>query len=117
LPHPLVPTTSTHKKNKTTTKHIPKKLHPHEPTQFSSLLHKSTTTPLDDKRKTSNGFWCLDTYRTFSIHTLNLNSGILYTIPGYTTFVWVGSMSLHPLFCLPISISNKYTTHALQIAP
>lgn len=117
LPHPLVPTTSTHKKNKTTTKHIPKNLHPHEPSQFPSLLHKSTTTPLNDKRKTNGGFWCLDIDRTFFIHTLNPNSGILYTIPSYTTFVWVSSMSLHPLFCLPISISNKYTTHAPQIAP
>jgi hypothetical protein len=87
------------------------------PTQFPSLLHKSTTTPLNDKRKTNHDFWCLDTGKTFFVHTLNPNSGILYTILGYTTCVWVGSMSLHPLFCLPISISNKYTTHAPQIAP
>jgi hypothetical protein len=92
-------------------------LHPYEPTQTPSLLHKSTTAPLNDKRKTNIDIWCLDTYRTFFIHTLNPNSGILYAIPSYTTFVRVGSMSLHPLFCLPISISNKDTTHAPQIAP
>jgi hypothetical protein len=84
---------------------------------FLYSFNKSTTTPLNDKRKTNIDIWCLDTDRTFFVHTLNPNSGILYAIPCYTTFVWVGSMSLHPLFCLPISISNKDTTHAPQIAP
>jgi hypothetical protein len=69
------------------------------------------------KIKTNGDFWSLDTYKTFLVHTLNPNNGILYIIPSYINFAWVGSMSLHPLFCFPISISNKYTTHAPQIAP
>jgi hypothetical protein len=40
-----------------------------------NFLHKSTTTPLNDKRKTKGGFWSLDTNRTFFVHTLNHNVG------------------------------------------
>jgi hypothetical protein len=74
----LAPTSSTHKKNKTTTKHIPKVLHLHEPIPFPLFLHKSTITPLNDKRQTNNGFWHLNTS-----HTLNPNNKIPNPFLGY----------------------------------
>jgi hypothetical protein len=55
-----VPITSIHhekiSRKKTTTRHISKILHHHEPRPFSSFLHKLITIPLNDKRQTSNGF-------------------------------------------------------------
>lgn len=55
----LVPTTPTHKKNKTNIKLIPKVSHLHKPKPFLLLFHKSPNIQLSDKRQNRRLFLTL----------------------------------------------------------
>lgn len=55
----LVPTTSTHKKNKTNIRLVPKVSHLHKPKPFPLLFHKSPNIQLSDKRKNRRLFLTL----------------------------------------------------------
>lgn len=52
----LVPTTSTHKKNKTNIRLVPKVSHLHKPKPFPLLFHKSLNDQLSDERQNKRHF-------------------------------------------------------------
>lgn len=73
----LVPTTSTQKKNKNQCEVNPQNFAPSQPIPFPSLLHKSTTTSLNDKKEPNIDIQSWDTNMTFSIHTVNPENKML----------------------------------------